>query len=987
MSDYDNETLEQAHNFENVTRSYSVCKKCFFSIMSDLFNQPSDGKPQSRLEKCGFYGLQILIGFNLAGILWSHNANIGNWQDFRILWLVFEFSRIDMICSEIYQPEVCIFGTYAFYFLISSILILIFVSRVLFKASLRPVVYILSKLIILSSVVNFMLFLLLALTLKYSWTHAIPTEYERINTTLDQSTLGVVLSICGMIIVVGLGCWTTVFDYDCRHSHASSSLKAKAYSKIELNSLFCNYFSILLYTFVGPLNFVTYLVAMMIMHTAMALMYCYYLPYYSFDANYIKSSCNVFAVVSSFLMIIAHLIDNAMIGIYGLCTVLPLTLVIWRSGMLYREANIKLILIEIIKDTWEFELIMRKELLNCKEDKVNETLDRFYGFYSQNSCLKYKHVILWEVCYLYYSCKYERVAFFQLSRKADIEDSLEEQYQEYIIRKAISDKIYERYEEYRFTTKIYKFEKAKRLDKEACLLAFKYWASIVSTKSTLKSLEDDGRVLKSCLDSLNTKYSSLIQQFPDSIILLDLYSSFVISFYNDTEKFQMLTVRKDNILKYESARESKSLSIFTEENPLFLISANNKNIGQITYSNSHLADLLQISVQNLINQPITAIFPLEFTCFRPENLKLFKTRLRGTTTYLEENIALLTPKGFLVEAAVIMSLFGSINPLFLCICKPIDNKRGVVMIEKDGTILHYNEMFMHLIGLDYDLRGWNIDVVANIDFKSLKHRKNLRVRMNHCRSLAAYFKFKMADTVIRYLHFYESEASYKEHSVNNGYLAQAKVTNKVSFQIDDETMHVHCENEIFSTRNEMHSTGDQQMPLVSKSEGHSSNMTLKRMTLCAQQSIKALRYFKIILFISVTITQILIVVVSCLAILTYIVISIDSSVSQTSIDTLGSALYLFANLGDFSSVIQLCIPGFPNLIPIFLAQFSQSLNALQAIQSNFTQYNSQWDHCGVSEKLFQDIIPVHEIANSTRVLRFRNMIDFMGVMLDAVIYI
>ena len=335
---------------ENLKKDYSTCKKYLFSCMSEVYHQPSQEKSKVIAGRLSFYGLNVLILLNTASIIWNHNVNIQKWQDFQTLWLIFEFTRIDVLCAEFYSPHSCIFATYSFVLLVLCLCMLLFLSKYMLKQVPRYLVCAISNILSITEMLNISIFLLLSITLKYSLTHASPSEYDKISVSMDLSLLGILCSIFCMIVIALIGYCRKTFDYDCRH--ISSSIKAMTCSRVELNSLLCNYISLLLYTFVSSRNFYMYRIVMMIIHGGMAMMYYSSLPYYNFHANFVRSSCNIFAFVSCFIMIIAYAIDNAMFGIYGICLIIPITLCIWYSFLSKRVKSNEENCHKLAQDIW-----------------------------------------------------------------------------------------------------------------------------------------------------------------------------------------------------------------------------------------------------------------------------------------------------------------------------------------------------------------------------------------------------------------------------------------------------------------------------------------------------------------------------------------------------------------------------------------------------------------------------------------------------------
>ena len=98
---------------------------------------------------------------------------------------------------------------------------------------------------------------------------------------------------------------------------------------------------------------------------------------------------------------------------------------------------------------------------------------------------------------------------------------------------------------------------------------------------------------------------------------------------------------------------------------------------------------------------------------------------------------------------------------------------------------------------------------------------------------------------------------------------------------------------------------DKKINIVSSTNNSSSNFLSMKLKSYSSQSIRAIRYFLLILLISVINIQTIIVILSNCAILINLSILINTAVSQTAIDTIGTSLYSLSHLGDVGAVIQM----------------------------------------------------------------------------------
>ena len=114
------------------------------------------------------------------------------------------------------------------------------------------------------------------------------------------------------------------------------------------------------------------------------------------------------------------------------------------------------------------------------------------------------------------------------------------------------------------------------------------------------------------------------------------------------------------------------------------------------------------------------------------------------------------------------------------------------------------------------------------------------------------------------------------------------------------------------------------------------------------------------------------------AILAYLIIEIQSEISQKSIDTLGATLYYISNLGDIGGVIQMAVNGWQYLIPGYMIRYYQNANLTLEAITNYTIYDSLWNNCEAPKRLFENSIPVLSLINNTVEIEYTDMFTFLN---------
>lgn len=819
------------------------------------------------------------------------------------------------------------------------------------------------------------------LVLKYSWTHWGTVEYSK-SVSMDYSTFGVFMSLSCLAFILVIRLSAAVFDYDCRHSKALISIDSKASSNTDVLSILVGILSIIIYAFIS--NFVFYRVLLMILHGIVAGCFCFYLPYYNFYVNFFKSLPFVFISCSCFITLIGYSVDSAFFCVLGLVLLNPFFIYLWYFTLRFRLSKIRPDKINEAKSVWELELCIRDRLINYNPDQSQTLLENFNTAFLDRSFHKTKSLLLWEVSYCFYDLKNERVGLVKLCRESKIKTSLEENYQEYIIKGEIKKVAFEKYKEYKIIKKLYKIEKIKKIDKKVCLKGYKFHKYLMSSDTSLKILETSGKKFRKLLKELEKKYSKLFLKYQDSFILIDLYSSFVSLFYGDTEKSSSILSKKEMIEKLKISNESQDLSNINDQNPLMIVSAGVSDFGKIIYRNKQFAELIQSNQTDINKRLFTDFFPTTIKCLSLESFKKFKSNLISTTTYIEDDLFILSSKGYLIEASITIILLGFYKKLFLVSVKKLDIPREACLIRKK-KILYLTEGLEDLLYAK-EMPNYNIESILNIRLNDLKIKESIQVDIKLKKVLVTYNKIEILNEKVKVLYFYLTKEDFEQSIVTNSIKAK-RVNKKVDF---GDTEGINIESLFENKPKNLYfkdPINTSEMKANSPSITLNSNNPLKSIHQHVQQSIRAINYFKKILVISVMHKQIIIILLSSCGLLVYSALEIQSIISQNTINILGQTLYSITNLADIAATIQITILVEPSLVLNYISKYEQMETLLSQVISNYTNFNSNWSGCQDSYVLFQDTIPTLEVKNSVKVITYKNMYDFLSEYLVTVKYI
>ncbi|OMJ89575.1 hypothetical protein SteCoe_8281 [Stentor coeruleus] len=940
-------------------------KKAAFMILSSVYACHSSEKP-SLLYVIVFYVQNFVVLIQVASIIWIRNVPIHEWNNYEKLWSILEYSRFDALCVETGLIQSCIYGTFAFcssFVITLSILILFSVTK---KTIPKNLAFVVSKLLILADIGNNSLFLLLLMTLKYSWLSRMPNEYNK-KVSLDQGSFGIFMSLLSIVIIFFLCYCNTSFSYDCKHIKAKYSLNAKSTSSIKKVTILTNYLSLLLYSLISD-NFLIYRAMLLILHSISASILCFYLPFYTIKGNFIHSIIHMFFVVSCFLNIIGYFVHSILFCLLGLILLFPISAVLWYYVMKYNLNRIKSTEIKTIDNLKMFELIIREKLIEPNPESIAETLKIFNDFSKQNTFSKSKLFAIWFSSFYFYTCSNESLALIKLNSKTITGSSLEEDYQEYILKIEINKAII-KLPEYQLINKLRKFEKLKKLDKKTLLSAFTFLRNINLRAPKEPNLEGLVFDFKKNLSKLMTLNSKLTIIFSDSIMLLNFYSTFVNFILGDRDKALGLNIRKDNLIKYQKFKDTRQTIVFSEENPLLLVD----KTGKIIYSNIHIQKLFKVSSVYFSERYVHSIFPESLDFFSQKHLASFEEEILENNKYLDAQIGLIDSKSYWIESSVTILLISLSFPLFMITCKPLKYHRQSVVIDKNGIILERTKGFKKYIKENIeDVKGFNVEEILNLSIKDLKRNKTEKIMIDDKIVFAMYTKLSIYGCTLRVVSIYNDEESFSEN-------LQEKEIKLFSENFDfSEKQNVYMENTSSSKINEETRLFESK-PENEKSQSSTYSIAyMKKINQLGNQCTKSIRFFKIILILSVIITQITIVILSNMSFLIFAKLSINKQLSQRAINILGETKYLLTSLGDLSGMAYISYSlGSLSDIPLTISQFNQAYNKLYNLTYYYKQYSDIWSNCLDSEVLFSQRIPVIIIQNKTARYEYLTMYNYI----------
>ncbi|OMJ68902.1 hypothetical protein SteCoe_33519 [Stentor coeruleus] len=983
------EVKESTRFLLSLKKKHSRWKKSFFTLMSEIYKKPSYQESIKVHTKYTLLLLHAITMSQLAAVIWTsdtqikdwdrfyilwRSTQIKDWDRFYILWRSIEYLRLDPICTEFNSSKNCIIFSYAVTISCFFIGLFLLMIRVYIKKAVPKIQTLLSKLVLVNKVIFIPLLVIVTLDLKHTWNISKTSQ----NSNADSLNLGkaeICLSLLSLSILLSLSYSRILFDYDCRHSHLKSNLSCKSTIKPDKISFFFFF-----YVFLGEENFYPFRIFLIIAHIIPAAMYFIFLPYYNFSINFIKSAEHIFVSNSSLIMIIGKVYESSFFCIFGFTLLNPISLLLWYFALQYSKEKYKRMLNNQIMNALDFELIHRDNFITYQRDSLNLDIGKFSDVVKSLDPISQQLITLWESSFLFYQCEKHTLALLILNRGFH-QKSFELEYQEFLLITDFYSIINENYEEYKLLSKSRKFEKVKALDKIVCLQALNFWDALVLEDTPLRTLEKLGSEFNTSLGTLKNYYENYNTIFSDSVIFLDLYSTFIQSFYGDIEKSTQLNSRKENIIRYTKYREQRSSFCFSEEDPVLIFSACNDNIGKLMYSNTASERIFQLQEDLDFCIYLEDIFPKSLNIFSINALKEFKTKIFDTTIFVNCIIPTINTEGFVIESMVIVNLLALREPFYMCVFKPISLEREILIISKFGLVENCSEGTGKLLGLNEELKNKHIEDLLNLSFADIKHSKEKELKIPGKTILAIYKKLEIKNELLRVVYIYKNEATYQEQSSDH-FISKGDF--KVSFALNSET---DGNKNLISGRENNENIEEES--LIKKNTENKESFSTSSTTLplneikgFSSQSQKAIKILACIIFCSVIYIQILIIVFSNIAVMAYFWIIINIYTKQASIANLGNLFFTLSNMGDNANLIQTAAFAKLDLLSGYASIFNTSLYDLVNDINHFVEYSNGWDYCSVCKNLFTNTIPVFDYKNKVYKVDYMNIHDYIRIFIE-----
>ncbi|OMJ78336.1 hypothetical protein SteCoe_21892 [Stentor coeruleus] len=243
------------------------------------------------------------------------------------------------------------------------------------------------------------------------------------------------------------------------------------------------------------------------------------------------------------------------------------------------------------------------------------------------------------------------------------------------------------------------FDVTKKIDFEICL-------SLLSLFSKILNYPQDIHIIKSQLinnyqmiKTTKRKYKKLIKEVPDSIVLLDIYSSFLFNILHDEDEGIEFLQRRNRLLTELGGSKPKE-SMTKKDYPVLITSGSKGISGKIVYANDKMLEILGHNSESIKECYLSHFIPMPFD-YQHANLLYNFPHQCISRKIICNTFNFISVNEFLIECEFETEciIYGE-KPYFLSTFEMNNIKtRSVVLLDSTGFIMSASENFLSMFSI------------------------------------------------------------------------------------------------------------------------------------------------------------------------------------------------------------------------------------------------------------------------------------------------
>ena len=665
--------------------------------IEEIFRSVDHSNDSSKYVICSQIAMSIILLSQQIRLLWYPSMQMQDWNKYENFWNAINFLSVDTLAASLSLVNEAIVFVICI-ILITSILFLIVLLLKYHQRDISPaIIYIARVLFVYISEIYFIATINILFTIfKYSLSYySIIQEYS-LNTQnlFIFGTAGIWIGVILLLIIMFLTAICNAGSCEIRQPLNNKTTTAK--SNVKINQILTTTYCInsFLYFFIGYYHYGAYLLVLLVLYGYISVYYIYYLPYYSYYLNLI----NIFTRVESFfitlLFWLGFQLNNA--GIPFLLTIIgqPFLLLLTYLLLSYRISKIESDP-ESYYNTFEnYELSIRHFL---KSGELKEDL-----IINMNKNFKFTPNILNRIILAYYCndvLQNYKLACNQIIWVKYNGPNIFLNYQIYKCRKIMINHCKKTSEGYKIFQYFNDIEKIKLKDYDFCQNYLNFSEIILDPKSTLSNLKNKANKIWKTKQSIMQLYTIMLEAFPSSDEVNELYRSFLCDILYDAKKGQVYSSR---ISKKNKVISKIQNSDKINNRAIVIFSGNSTSIGKILYASKDFINFIGMSIDLLQTYSFSNFLPHFISKRYDELLMDFIENCIDTVVYKSLPLFLTDHQGYLCECFISTECIGVNESIyFICNIDLINSrKRELAAIDLNGFIYAHSKNFLKMLGFN-----------------------------------------------------------------------------------------------------------------------------------------------------------------------------------------------------------------------------------------------------------------------------------------------
>ena len=559
------------------------------------------------------------------------------------------------------------------------------------------------------------------------------------------------------LLFLFIGNW--VYEFFCaeiRHTAKDKVVYAKSSMYVDLKVKFLYTTIVVVNLFVYDQHPQLFQVLVLACSGYSAAQYMYFLPYYSIYINKLKIICVSIESFAALAFLIGYMVDDAQTILTFTIFTTPCGCFIVNYLVEYRRSFIRKINPKRC-NPFMLELYLREQLADtsCLDREILNKIDKSFFVNNYKNC---QLMGVWQAYYCIDVIRDYRMAFIKLSKCWSCAYSLPADFQTYKCSYMLNSIEFMDYEDLSYIRYALKLENLKKEDMNVCVSLLKFWGELIG-QGDLKNLNILVEDIGYGIVSVQTEYQYLIENYPSSNNCREFFRTFLTDIVSEVSALNHLTSKMNSNKEYIN---SQTINYFDDSNGVILISGNEKNIGEIIYSNSPFAEILNQRLNTIIGSNISVFIPELYSKNHNQALTNFVNFCLESEVPFSGTLFLQTEKGYLVES-VIKSRCSAIksNVFFLVIIKRVETKRHIILYNHEGIIFSYSKDLPDFLGFQnlkmmkmMDIFEFSIHSMdINVNYERIYRDKPVWVSKTYR---------KVGNTLMSILLIYESEAEVSQ---------------------------------------------------------------------------------------------------------------------------------------------------------------------------------------------------------------------------------